>query len=216
MFDFLQSSRARILTLLLIVHAGVFYGMSRPEPKRLVRTLQEFPNSFGGWQLVQEGSLNQEEMDVLKADEAITRFYANQQKQRGANLFIAYFSTQRTGKTPHSPKNCLPGAGWLPVVNDKMYVDVPGVPPVEVNRFVVAKGESKSLVLYWYQTKRRTVASEYKAKIYTVVDSIRDNRSDAAVVKVTVPVPDGDIEAATGTAKEFVRAFFHELNPYFP
>ncbi|MBI4908842.1 MAG: EpsI family protein [Acidobacteria bacterium] len=216
MFDFLESSRAKILTALLLAHAGIFYGMSRPEPTRVVKSLSEFPKEFGDWKMIQEGTLEKEEMEILKADEVITRYYANSKMQRGGNLFIAYFTTQRAGKAPHSPKNCLPGSGWMPLVNDKLYVDVEGAPPVEVNRYVVSRGDSKSLVLYWYQTKHRTVASEYMAKVYTVVDAIRYNRSDAAVVKVTLPVMNGDVDAATEAAKTFMRTFYQELNPYFP
>src|SRR5262245_58731724 len=119
MFDFLRSNRLRILSALLILQAATFYGLARTEPVRTVKPLSEFPTTIGSWKMIQEGSLEKEEMDILKADEAITRYYADQESQRGANLFIAYFATQRTGKAPHSPKNCLPGAGWLPVVNDQ-------------------------------------------------------------------------------------------------
>jgi hypothetical protein len=60
------------------------------------------------------------------------------------------------------------------------------------------------------------VASEYRAKVYTVLDAVRYNRSDAAVIKVALPVLNDDVDGATETAKQFVRAFFHELDPYFP
>ncbi len=217
MLDFLGTRRMKILSALLLVHAATFYGMSRPEPTRIVKSLAEFPHEFGGWKMVQEGSLEKEEMEILKADEVITRTYGNQALGRGANLFIAYFSTQRTGKTPHSPKNCLPGSGWARVVNDRLNIPVSNsTAPVEVNRYVVSRGEYKSLVMYWYQTKQRTVASEYKAKVYTVLDALRYNRSDAAVVKVTVPVVNDDVDTATQTATTFMKAFYPEVETYFP
>jgi len=60
------------------------------------------------------------------------------------------------------------------------------------------------------------IASEYSAKIYTVADSIRYNRSDTALVRVVVNVADGDTDRATRTAESFVRAFFDPLKQYLP
>jgi EpsI family protein len=218
MFEFLRSKPAKILTVFFLVQAAAFYGMSRTEEIRIVKPLASFPTEFGTWQMTNEGVVEKEVMEVLKADDVVTRTYADLRAQQAAHLFIAYFNTQRTGKAPHSPKNCLPGAGWLPVVNDRITIDIPGrAEPIHSNRYIVARGDAKSLVLYWYQTSRRTIASEYSAKIYTVVDALRYNRSDTAVVKVTIPIREGmDDAKATEVASQFVRSFFDKLLPYFP
>jgi EpsI family protein len=134
-----------------------------------------------------------------------------------ASLFIAYFETQRTGKTPHSPKNCLPGTGWVPMQSGMIDISVPGQPnPIRVNRYVVARGTNQSLVLYWYQARDHVIASEYAAKIYTVTEAIRYNRTDTSLVRVVVGVQDGNIAAATKTAVSFVRSFFTPLKEYLP
>jgi EpsI family protein len=217
MISFLSSRSTRILTAVLLLQAAAFYGMGRPEPVRATKPLSSFPSQIGRWKMVQEGTIEKEVMDVLKADDAITRWYGNQEEKAIAALFVAYFATQRTGKAPHSPKNCLPGAGWLPLVNDRIHVPVAGrSEPVEANRYIVARGNEKSLVLYWYQTFNRTIASEYEAKFYTALDAIRYNRSDTAVVKVTIPVQDGNEQRATELAVKFVQSFFDQLTPYFP
>ncbi len=57
-----------------------------------------------------------------------------------------------------------------------------------VNRFVIQRGLDKQVVIYWYQSHGRVVASEYWGKIYTVVDAIRLNRTDAAMIRVICPV----------------------------
>ena len=88
--------------------------------------------------------VEQEVQDVLKADELLTRSYVNAGQQMAAHLFVAYFRSQRTGQTPHSPKNCLPGSGWIPSVSDVIHIDIPGRQPIEANRYVVAKGDQKS------------------------------------------------------------------------
>ena len=130
---------------------------------------------------------------------------------------MAFFKTQRTGKAPHSPKNCLPGSGWEPSRVDFLTVNIPGMSePIEVNQYVIAKGDNKSLVLYWYQSQNRVVASEYKAKMWTVADAIRYNRTDTALVRVIVPIAGNDEAGAQLAAVDFVESFFIPLRRYLP
>jgi len=120
--------------------------------------------------------------------------------------------------------NCMPGSGWEPAGRARVSVDIPaapGSPPrtVEVNRVVVQKGLDRMLVIYWYQAHGRVVASEYWGKIYTVVDAIRLNRSDGAMVRLIVPVngqrADGEREAER-VALDFARALFPAIGRYLP
>ena len=127
--------------------------------------LSPSPGSSDRWTMQQEGVVEKEIQDVLKADEFLTRSYVSVAAAKAAHFFVAYFHSQRTGQTPHSPKNCLPGSGWIPSVSDVIHIPFQGrTEPIETNRYVVAKGDQKSLVLYWYQSRDRVVASEYKAK----------------------------------------------------
>jgi EpsI family protein len=214
--DFLRNKYARILTLVLIAQAALFYGLSRRESVPLTRPLSQFPATLGDWSLVQEGVVDKEIMDVLRADDVLTRFYVEPSSRRGASLFVAYFRSQRTGQAPHSPKNCLPGSGWTPSESAVITIPVPGEPqPIKVNRYVVSKGDEKSVVLYWYQTNRRVIASEYSAKIYSVVDAIRYNRTDTALVRVTVPANESP-DVATDAAIHFIQAFFEPLRHFLP
>src|SRR5207248_8943633 len=148
----------------------------------------------------------------------LTRVYSSLKDSLAqASLFVAFFKTQRTGKAPHSPKNCLPGAGWEASRVDYLTVHIPDrLEPIQVNQYVVAKGESKSVVLYWYQTQNRVIASEYKAKVWTVVDAIRYNRTDTALVRVVVPIAGNDEAGAQKAAVEFVQSLFIPLRRYLP
>jgi len=217
MTNFLQSKSARILTVLLLVQAGAFYGFSRSENIPKHTPLSQFSLDGTDWVLRQEVPLDQETLDVLKADDILSRVYQNKVNGQMATLFIAYFSTQRTGKTPHSPKNCLPGSGWVQMHSSLLSIPVQGEPkPISVNDYSVARGDNQDVVLYWYQARDRVIASEYAAKIFTVTDSIRYNRSDTALVRVVVPVNDGDTQAATQTAVSFVKTFFDPLLHFLP
>ena len=214
---FLNSAHARILTAVLLLQALLFYTLSHGEVIPPLRPLAELPAQLNGWTLAQEGVIEKEVLDVLNADDTLNRIYAQEATGRAANLFVAYFKTQRTGQTPHSPKNCLPGSGWVPSESSVVAIPITGeAEPIRVNRYIVARGTQKSVVLYWYQTRSRVIASEYAAKIQLVLDSIRYRRSDTALVRVVVPF-EGDAEQqASETAIGFVQSFFGPLRAHLP
>jgi EpsI family protein len=216
-FGFLKLRAVQAATALLVAQAIGLYAVSRREEVPLARPLANFPMELNRWTMAQEGVVEKEVMEVLKADDVLSRTYYNPEEGRAANLFVAYFRSQRTGQMPHSPKNCLPGSGWVPSESGIVAVDVPGLGhPIQVNRYIVAKGEDKSVVLYWYQSRDRVIASEYRARLYMIADAIRLNRTDTALVRVVVPVAGDRADAATKTAEEFVRAFFMPLKQYLP
>ena len=72
-------------------------------------------------------------------------------------------------------------------------------------KYVIENGKSRELMIYWYQGRGRMVASEYWGKVYTVLDSVRLRRSDAAMVRVTVPIAESET-AAFESAREFAGA----------
>lgn len=223
MLKFLNSTAARIVTALLVLQAALLYSAVRPEFVPPSRPLEGMPSTLGSWQLVQTGVIEQEVLDVLKADDILNRVYCNAASPdcaktgRGsASLFVAGFRTQRTGKAPHSPKNCLPGSGWVPLSSGETAIDVGLAAPISVNRYVVASGSERDLVMYWYQSRDRTVANEYKAKFWVMADAIRLNRTDTALVRVIVPVGNRDEAQAQATATDFVKSFYSTLLNYLP
>ena len=217
-FGFLRSRTAQLLTLVIVVQSGVYYGWADAAEKApAVAPLADFPRAMGCWSVLQDGVVEKEVQEVLKADDTLTRFYGCATPPMGAHLFVAYFRTQRTGQAPHSPKNCLPGSGWTATSNREIEVAVAGRDtPLRVNRYLVSKGDAASLVMYWYHTRHHAIASEYWAKIYLVLDSLRYRRSDTALVKVTVPVLNRDEKRAEEAALQLIEACYSHLGPYFP
>jgi len=212
----IRSKHAGILTLALLAQTAMFYAASRGEIVPAGQPLDLFPAELGSWREAQNYPVEQEIRDQLKADDMLNRAYADPQS-RLAGLFVAYFKTQRTGQSPHSPKNCLPGTGWEPEATGFLDIAVQGqAKPIRINRFVVSRGGEKSVVLYWYQSQRRVLASEFSAKFWLVMDSIRYHRSDTALVRVTVPVVNNDPDAATRIGVSFVRTVFPALKSYLP
>lgn len=103
------------------------------------------------------------------------------------SVYVGYYDSQMQGKTIHSPKNCLPGAGWDALGATTTQVAVAGG-TVTVNQYVIQRGNERALVLYWYQGRGRVAASEYAVKWDLLRDAALRGRSEEALVRVLVPM----------------------------
>jgi EpsI family protein len=215
---FLNSKYAYIVTAVLILQGTVFYTVAlRAENVPSPAPLSSLSTGIGSWQMYKDVKIEQETLDVLKADDTLNRVYLDAGRDVGAFLFVAFFKTQRFGQAPHSPKNCLPGNGYEPIESGPITVDIPGrAEPIQINRYLTARGDEKSVTLYWYQSHDRVIAGEFSAKFWLIADSIRFHRSDTSLVKVVVPVRDGDAAGATRAAIDFVKAVFAPLSRQLP
>jgi len=211
----LSNKYARILTAALLAQAALFYFASHGDAVPLKEPLARFPIDLGAWHTVQVGVVDKDTLDILKADDTMSRDYRS--PEGIVNLWVAYFQTQRTGQSPHSPKNCLPGAGWSQVSSGDMNVQIPATgETIRINRYEVSKGEEKSLTLYWYQSGRRVVANEFDAKFWLVADSVRLHRSDTSVVKVVIPIFKDHEQQAQETGVKFVQIVYPALRRFLP
>jgi EpsI family protein len=215
----MRASTARfVLAALLIGSTAVFLqARQRTEvfPPRL--PLQSFPMQLGNWTGTNV-PLEKNVLDVLGPGDFLLRDYEDgRTEQPAVNLFIAYFRSQRTGDTIHSPQHCLPGSGWNPVENTQITLSTPGHKPFPANRYVIQKGESRQMVLYWYWAHDRGVANEYWAKYYLVADSIKMNRSDGALVRIVTPMYPGETaDAAQQRLSTITSSVLPLLDDYIP
>jgi EpsI family protein len=179
--------RFLIVALILVGTLSLLRARNREEVLPAHTSLSAFPKTFGGWQGT-DLAMSGEVLESLGPGEFLLRDYVNVSQPLSANLYIAFFPSQRTGDTIHSPKNCLPGAGWTPVEAARLWITGFGGQKLEVNRYLVAQGSDRAMVLYWYQAHGHVTPSEYWAKYYLVADAIRMNRSDGAMVRVVTNV----------------------------
>jgi EpsI family protein len=176
----------------------------------------QYPLTVGPWQ-GQEVTILPEVLEILGKGEFTSRLYSRNDNEPVVDFFLAYFPSQKTGDTIHSPKNCLPGAGWSPVESGHRQVRGGDGSLHTVNRYVIGKGLERQVVLYWYQAHGRIVASEYWAKIYLVADAIRMNRTDGALVRVITQVSrTEDLPQAERRVVEFAEASLRGLDSYVP
>jgi len=203
-------TRFAIAAALLLATALLLHARNRHEIFPWRQPLASFPSQLAGWR----GSdipISAEVLNILGPGEFVLRDYRDgSERDPEVNLFIAYFPSQRAGDTIHSPKHCLPGNGWSPVESGRIQVSLPGHAPFSANRYVIANGDDRQLVIYWYWAHDRAVASEYWAKFYLVTDSIRLHRSDGSLFRVMTPWQRGESE---GEAQQRLLSFAGHVIP---
>ena len=218
-----MTKRAVALFLCFVVSAGLIARASKSEPVLTRAPLANLPMQLGEWRGIVQPPLEKDILDILQVDDYLVRGYLAPNTS-GVGLYIGYYASQRQGETMHSPLNCLPGAGWQPVSKSTLTVSVPASPaappaPITVNRYMIEKGVDKQLVLYWYQSHGRVVASEYWSKFFLVKDAIHLNRTDGSLVRIIAPVlpklQDAEPQAER-TALRFLETLFPQLSSYLP
>ena len=221
----------RFWTVIVLLTATAFILLTRGDKDDVPphQPLSQMPTTIGAWTGSRDIPLDQETLNVLGQGDFLNRVYGSSpslhpsatqdQPQSAVNpavpvsLFIGYFPTQRTGQTIHSPQHCLPGAGWT--FESSRYVDMPDINGklYNVGEYVISNGETRQFVIYWYQAHGRSIANEYKAKLYMVRDAIRTNRTDGALVRViTTILPSEQISSA----RERALLFAGQLAPLLP
>jgi len=200
-----------ILAVGILVNSWAYLGEARVDRK----SLKGFPEQVGNWrQAAPDTQLDEGTLKVLRATDYLLRDYRRNDGVIG-NFYVGYYASQRDGASFHSPLNCLPGSGWMLTEPGRITVTTRDGRSFTANRYIIQNGSQRSVMIYWYQGRGRTVASEYWGKIYTVLDSVRLRRSDAALVRVTVPVMGSD-EKALRAADELAGLITPALSEFVP
>lgn len=203
--------------LMIAVLAGAaigFHYLSHGEAIPLSKPLSTLPMQFEDWQGA-DLPIEPRIVQALGVSDYLNRMYQTPDLYP-VFLYVAYYRSQRTGVSIHSPKNCLPGAGWEPVRAGHVALVAPGGRRVLVNQYEVENGLHRQLVLYWYQSHGRVVASEYRGKMYMVLDALRMNRTDAALVRISTPVLKGEEQPSLARAVTLAEAFLARSSGLLP
>ncbi|HEX5481608.1 MAG TPA: EpsI family protein [Terriglobia bacterium] len=206
-----------IFPILLLLLAALFlHRHLRAEVLPPHTKLAMFPSQIGAW-AGRTLTIPSADLAILGPGEFLERDYQDPVKPAGIDLFIAYFPSQKTGDTIHSPKHCLPGAGWTPVVSSVIQVPWDDGKILHANYYVLQLGGSREVVIYWFQSHGRTVASEYWARFYLVTDALSMNRTDGALVRLISPVANQEpLESAKGRVLAFTKQILPLLRNYIP
>jgi EpsI family protein len=210
-----DAMRTLIVVVLLLATGTFVYSRSHFEAVPAALPLASFPRAVEGRQSA-DVPIDSRVLDVLGKGEFLQRVYFAPASPR-IDLFIAYYVSQRTGATPHSPQHCLPGSGWT--FSSARDVSIPLAPgkSLQLREYLIEKGDDHALVLYWYQAHGRAVTNEYKAKFHLFADAFVMNRTDGALVRVLTPqLADEPAGAAHARLAAFVQSIYPFINQYIP
>ena len=205
---------AAILTLGVVLTAGI--GAQRSMDLRAPLDVT-IPSEIKGQKAV-DVQVSKAEQRVAGMTSYVMRVFSpsgSQQDQVAASfsVYVGYYASQIRGRTIHSPKNCLPGAGWEALNSSQVAINTPNG-PVTVNRYILQRKGERALVLYWYQGRGRVESNEYRVKWNLLRDAALKNRSDEALVRIVVPARttvDAAFREASDVAKVLVPAVARAL-----
>jgi EpsI family protein len=206
-----------VLVSLLLLSSGALaassvFGRSEIVPQRV--RFASFPSRIGEWQ-GHASLLDPATEQGLGLDDYILSDYSRSDG-KPVNLYVAYYASQRSGESPHSPVVCIPGGGWLITKLERTrYVEL-GM-EVPFNRVVIEKNSVKELVYYWFDERGRKIANEYWSKWYLLTDAIIKNRTDGSLVRLSTQISAGESERdADERLKSFMGDVLPSLTQYLP
>jgi exosortase D (VPLPA-CTERM-specific) len=206
-------------TALLVAAAIAALTVSRPPMKIPVHApMQTFPMQIGEWE-GRDAAVQQSALDTLKLSDYVSSVYVRPDEGVPVGLWIAYYDSQTQGVSAHSPRACLPGGGWrIESIEEHVVPDVRvDGGSLRVNRAVIAMGEQRQLVYYWFAQRGRNVTNEFAVKWYIFRDGLLMNRSDGALVRITTYVGDADqLPAADARLQKFMRDIDPKLSYFLP
>jgi EpsI family protein len=172
--------------VLLLGCALVFHGTRDQVAVPLAGSLTTVLDSVPGYR-IQEQHVSDEERRVAGMTDYVARVYWRPDSTVAFTTYVGYYDQQTQGKSMHSPKNCLPGAGWEVLRGGTTTVAAADGPHV-VNRYLLKNGAQQAVVYYWYQGRGRVVASEYLVKWDLLRDAALEGHTEEALVRIIVPV----------------------------
>jgi exosortase D (VPLPA-CTERM-specific) len=204
------------VALLCATGLATYFVSARQEvlPERTL--FAAFPKVLGDW-VGRPTSMDRGTEQFLGMTDYIVSDYANR-NGRPVNLYVAYYATQRTGISPHSPAVCLPGNGWQMTSFERTsYRDDERGISLPLNRVVMSKGSERELVYYWFEERGMLIANEYVSKLYLLKDAIFKNRTDGALVRLITPIFPGESESdADKRLQQFTQTLIPNLTGFLP
>jgi EpsI family protein len=188
--------------LILLLGYFLVTGARNQRSVPLAASLSGVLSSVDGYN-VRDQKIGDEERRVAGMTSYVARVYSRDSVVAFTTL-VSYYDRQTRGQSIHSPRNCLPGAGWEVLSGGTQLVTAGGNSYV-VNRYLLNKGNSRAVVYYWYQGRGRVVASEYAVKWNLLRDAAVRGHTEEALVRVVVPIRSTDAgtvpESEPGLAK---------------
>jgi len=197
---------------LFLIAIFVIRSISSEKEVFLNKSLKEIPLSFSGWQ-GREEKIREKIINVLGVTDYIYRVYVKD--KTAIQVYVGYYASQKEGALIHSPRHCLPAAGWDILNMKKERISISEKKEITVNELLMAKGLEKELVFYWFRERERIITNEYVVKFYLIFDRIFKRKSYGALIQISSAI-DKSLKETEEKTKQFIKDFYPILEEFFP
>ncbi len=191
--------------LLLLARRQETVPLVAPLDTTLPATLLDLPS--------RDQVISPEEQRIAGMDDYVLRLFGPDSSAYRFSIYVGYYEDQAQGSSIHSPRNCLPGAGWEPISSTVTTVRSGGADH-QVNRYLLGNGNARAVVYYWYQGRGRVAHNEYAVKWELLRDKATHGRSEESLVRIVVPVFETEAEAdriGVKVAEEIIAPLFRAM-----
>ena len=212
-----QNRQGLITVIVILVLFGAFGNYLRFAERRSseLPRLGEIPLVTENY-IGEEQRFDEESYEVLRADTTTLRLYVDPDGNKYW-LFIAYFASQKYGSQIHSPRHCLPGGGWKIENIEPFEITFADNSSKLVNRLLINVDQHRQLMLYWFETRGGAIRDEFGLKFDLMKNSLLLRPTDAAIVRLTVPLNVGeDFDSATKRALDCLDTFHPTIMKSLP
>lgn len=193
-----------------------YFTVGKLQETPIGNSLNTLPETIGIWKQTGQLTLDDKVVDMLGVDRYVENIYTSPDN-RIVDLYVSYFSVLREGKQFHSPKNCLIGSGSVLINTSTVDIPLPQErTSVPVSFMVLQKGDTKQLILYWFQCRGRIMHSEYEERVYRVLDGFNKKRTDGAFVRVIMSCGNTDMKVTQQLLFDFTSKVIPILQQHIP
>jgi EpsI family protein len=182
-------------------------------------SFESFPLTLGDWHCPGSEEMSEDVIAILGVTDYLICTFAREGGRTAINFYAGYHETQTRsdgGKETliHPPEHCLPGSGWD--IIDSNIVPVEHGIPGEAKRVVIAKGNLRNLVYFWYQSRGRVIARNHEKVLYLFLDRAVERRTDGSLIRFTIPIEHGNVEEAEESFRSLASMLMPKMSEYVP
>ncbi|OLN29436.1 EpsI protein [Desulfovibrio sp. DV] len=192
-----------VILAMVFLSAAACVGLRRDTPAPLARPLSQFPTTLGHWRMIAQEHFTPETVAFLRPTDYLARRYEGPNGER-IDIYIGYHDAAQASGPVHSPKNCLPGSGWIELSTSQRSVKLAGKEE-QVAQALYGKAEEELLFLYWFVVRDSILSSEIGLKVAEVANALRHGQRSAAFVRISLPARNNPA-AAVAAATDFLNA----------
>ena len=222
--------KAAVAIAFLALNFYVFRFLASDEVIPARDSFEAFPLQVGSWRCPGHDEMDAKSLRILGASDYLLCSYFEAGSGENVSLYVGYHESQVRkggggGETAiHPPEHCLPGSGWAIIDASRQPIDFAGLPTGHgirdeqrvAKRFVIAKGDARQLVYFWYQGQGRVISANEDVILYRFLDRATRGRTDGSLVRFTTPIIHGDVASAEARFERFAAAVVPLLPPHVP